>query len=157
MKKLFLTLCVALFSVGAFAQEKGEMAVGGSLNFNTKSSMFGIGARYQYFIIDNLRGDGEFTYYFKKDGVSAFTVLASANYLFNVADKINVYPIAGLGIGHSSAGSGEHSVSTTDFIGQIGAGGQYDFTDKVAGNFDAKVQFGSGTAFVLAAGIIYKF
>ena len=171
MKKLFLTLCIALFSVGAFAQEKGEMAVGGSLNFNTKSSMFGIGARYQYFIIDNLRGDGEFTYYFKKDGVSMFTILASANYLFNVADKINVYPIAGLGVAHSSAKSEDISVhyegqtyhlsseggSSTDFIGQIGAGAQYDFTDKIAGNFDAKLQFGHGTAFVLAAGIIYKF
>ena len=158
MKKLFLTLCVALFSVGAFAQEKGEMAVGGSLNFNTKASMFGIGARYQYFIIDNLRGDGEFTYYFKKDGVSMFTILASANYLFNVADKINVYPIAGLGFAHSSTSfEGHESVSSTNFIGQIGAGAQYDFTDKIAGNFDAKLQFGHGTAFVLAAGIIYKF
>ena len=171
MKKLFLTLCIALFSVGAFAQEQGEMAIGGSLNFNTKASMFGIGARYQYFIIDNLRGDGEFTYYFKKDGVSMFTVLASANYLINVADKIDVYPIAGLGFAHSSASSVDYSEtymgqtihvtsdggSSTDFIGQIGAGGQYNFTDKVAGNFDAKVQFGHGTAFVLAAGIIYKF
>ena len=171
MKKLFLTLCIALFSVGAFAQEKGDMAVGGSLNFNTKASMFGIGARYQYFFIDKLRGDGEFAYYFKKDGVSMFTILASANYLFNVADKVNVYPIAGLGIAHSSASSDDYTVSyggqtvhvssdgasSTDFIGQIGAGGQYDFSDKVAGNFDAKLQFGHGTAFVLAAGIIYKF
>ena len=170
MKKLFLTLCIALFSVGAFAQEQGDMAVGGSLNFNTKSSMFGIGARYQYFFIDKLRGDGEFVYYFKKDGVSAFTILASANYLFNVADKLNVYPIAGLGIAHSSASSDDYTVSyggqtvhfssdgasSTDFVGQFGAGAQYDFSDKVAGNFDAKLQFGSGTAFVIAAGIIYK-
>jgi outer membrane protein X len=171
MKKLFLTLCIALFSVGAFAQEQGDMAVGGSLNFNTKASMFGIGARYQYFFIDKLRGDGEFAYYFKKDGVSMFTILASANYLFNVADKVNVYPIAGLGIAHSSASSIDinesymgqtihitsNGASSTDFIGQIGAGAQYDFSDKVAGNFDAKLQFGSGTAFVIAAGIIYKF
>ena len=172
MKKLFLTLCIALFSVGAFAQEKGDMAVGGSLNFNTKASMFGIGARYQYFFIDKLRADGEFTYYFKKDGVSMFTFLASANYLFNVADKINVYPIAGLGFAHSSVSDVDISYnlsdgtsyhistsggSSTDFIGQIGAGGQYDFTDKIAGNFDAKVQFGKSTCFVLAAGIIYKF
>ena len=152
MKKLFLTLCIALFSVGAFAQEKGDMAVGGSLNFNTEASRFGIGARYQYFFIDNLRGDGEFAYYFKKDGASVITILASANYLINVADKVNIYPIAGLGFGIAS-GSGS---SKTDFIGQIGAGGQYNFTDKIAGNFDAKVQFGNGTAFVLAAGIIYK-
>ena len=170
MKKLFLTLCVALFSVGAFAQEQGDMAVGGSLNFNTKASMFGIGARYQYFFIDKLRADGEFAYYFKKDGVSMFTVLASANYLFNVADKINVYPIAGLGVAHSSAKSEDISVhyegqtyhlsseggSSTDFIGQIGVGGQYNFTDKFAANFDAKIQFSSATAFVIAAGIIYK-
>ena len=154
MKKLFLTLCVALFSVGAFAQEKGEMAVGGSLNFNTDASMFGIGARYQYFIIDNLRADGEFTYYFKKDGVSMFTFLASANYLIPIADQFAVYPIAGLGVAHS--GAGDFGVSSTDFIGQAGAGAQYFFTDKVGANFDAKVQFGHGTAFVIAAGIIFK-
>ena len=74
MKKLFLTLCVALFSVGAFAQEKGDMAVGASFNYNTDASMVGIGARYQYFIIDNLRCDAEFAYYLKKDGVSMFTI-----------------------------------------------------------------------------------
>lgn len=28
MKKLFLTLCVALFAMGAQAQEKGDFAVG---------------------------------------------------------------------------------------------------------------------------------
>ena len=157
MKKLFLTLCVALFSLGASAQEQGEMAVGASLNFNTDASMFGLGARYQYFFIDNLRGDGEFTYYFKKNGTSMFTVLASANYLFNVADQLDVYPIAGLGIGHSSTSfEGHESVSSTNFIGQIGAGTQYNFTDKFAVNFDAKVQFSKSTAFVIAAGFIYK-
>lgn len=168
MKKLFLTLCVALFSVGAFAQEKGEMAVGGSLNFNTDASMFGIGARYQYFIIDNLRADGEFTYYFKKNGASMFTVLASANYLIPIADKFAVYPIAGLGFAHTSVSKdfdwddgdssihGSISGSSSDFIGQFGAGAQYFFTDKLGVNFDAKYQFGSGGAFVLAAGVIYK-
>ena len=167
MKKLFLTLCIALFSVGAFAQEKGDMAIGGSLNFSTDASMFGIGARYQYFFIDNLRGDGEFTYYFKKNGVSMFTVLASANYLFNVADNVDVYPIAGLGFARSKVDAidisygGIHveseSASTTDFIGQFGAGGQYFFTDKLGANFEAKYQFGHGGTFVLAAGILYKF
>ncbi len=157
MKKLFLTMCVALFSIGAFAQEKGEMAVGGSLNFNTDASMLGIGARYQYFLIDNLRADGEFTYYLKKDGVTSWTILASANYLFNVADNIDVYPIAGLGYAHSSFDYGIISGSGSDFIGQIGAGAQYFFTDNIGANFDAKYQFGSGGAFVLAAGIIYKF
>jgi len=165
MKKLFLTLCVALFSVGAFAQEKGDMAVGGSFNFNTDASMVGIGARYQYFIIDNLRADGEFTYYFKKSGTSMWTVLASANYLFNIGDQFAVYPIAGLGFGHSSTDfeisdvdGHSHGVSgsTTDFIGQVGAGAQYFFTDKVGVNFDAKYQFGSGGAFVIAGGVIFK-
>lgn len=157
MKKLFLTLCVALFSVGAFAQEKGEMAVGGSLNFNTDASTLGIGARYQYFIIDNLRADGEFVFYFPKNDVTSFTLLASANYLLPIADQFAVYPIAGFGIGHSSVShEGHDSITSTDFIGQFGAGAQYFFTDKLGVNFDAKYQFGSGGAFVLAAGVIYK-
>ena len=164
MKKLFLTLCVALFSVGAFAQEKGDMVVGGSLNFNTDASMIGVGPKFQYFIIDNLCAEAEAVYYFKKDGVDMWTAIASAHYLFNVADKFDVYPIAGLGFAHSSAidsGSVEGhsydvSVSSTDFIGQAGAGAQYFFTDKIGANFDAKYQFGHGGTFVIAAGIIVK-
>ena len=92
-----------------------------------------------------------------ENGTSMFTILASANYLFNVADQLDVYPIAGLGIGHSSTSfEGHESISSTNFIGQIGAGTQYNFTDKFAVNFDAKVQFSKSTAFVIAAGIIYK-
>ena len=164
MKKLFLTLCIALCSMGASAQEQGEMAVGGSFNFNTDASMVGIGARYQYFFIDNLRGDAEFTFYFKKNGVSTFTLLASANYLIPIADQFAVYPIAGLGFARSSVSvdlpdthGGSISSSSTDFIGQFGAGAQYFFTDKIGANFEAKYQFGNGGCFVLAAGILYKF
>ena len=168
MKKLFLTLCVALFSVGAFAQEKGDMAVGASFNYNTDASMVGIGARYQYFIIDNLRADGEFAYYFKKDNVSMMTFLASANYLFNITDQFAVYPLAGLGVGIGKVDAVEvhipgvgtvksDSSTNSDFIGQFGAGAQYFFTDKFGVNCEAKYQFGSGGTFVLAAGILYKF
>ena len=166
MKKLFLTLCVALFSVGAFAQEKGDMVVGGSLNFNTDASMIGVGPKFQYFIIDNLCGEAEAVYYFKKDGVDMWTALASAHYLFNVADKFAVYPIAGLGFAHSSASASYYdsnghnysvSASSSDFIGQAGGGAQYFFTDKIGANIEAKYQFGHGGAFVLGAGILFKF
>ena len=168
MKKLFLTLCVALFSVGAFAQEKGDMAVGGSFNYNTDASMVGIGARYQYFFIDNLRADAEFAYYLKKDGFSMMTIMASANYLFNIADQFAVYPIAGLGVAIGKMDAVEvhvpgvgtvksDSSTNSDFIGQVGGGAQYFFTDKIGVNCEAKYQFNNGGAFVLAAGILYKF
>ena len=168
MKKLFLTLCVALFSVGAFAQEKGDMAVGASFNYNTDASMVGIGARYQYFFIDNLRGDAEFAYYLKKDGFSMMTILASANYLFNITDQFAAYPLAGLGVAIGKMDAVEvhvpgygtvksESSTSSDFIGQFGAGAQYFFNDKFGVNCEAKYQFGSGGTFVLAAGILYKF
>ena len=167
MKKLFLTLCVALFSVGAFAQEKGEMAVGGTFNYNTDASMIGVGARFQYFFIDNLRGDAEATYYFKKDGCQLLTAVASAHYLFNIADGFSVYPMAGFGLGYSKVDGvdvkyeGIHieseGASTTDWIGQVGGGVQYFFTEKIAGTAEVKYQFNVGDCVVLSAGIIYKF
>lgn len=41
MKKMFVLLCSALISVGAFAQ-KGEKAVGVNLNFGTTASTVGL-------------------------------------------------------------------------------------------------------------------
>jgi len=167
MKILFLTLCVALFSVGAFAQEKGEMAAGGVLNYNTDASMVGIGARFQYFFIDNLRGDAEFDYFLKKDGVSTFGLMASAHYLFPINEQFAVFPLAGFGfqsvkidgidmhVGNVHVES--DSSTTTDWVGQVGGGVQYFFTEKLGGTAEVKYQFHDSGAVVLAAGVIYKF
>ena len=152
MKKLFLTLCVALFSVGAFAQEKGDMAVGATLNYNFDAESLGFGARYQYFFLDNIRGDVQVDVY-PKSGVTLIDAIASAHYLIPVADQISVFPLAGLGF--AAATSDGHTVS--DFIGQVGGGAQYFFTEKIGATAEAKYQFGNGGAFVLSAGILYKF
>ena len=94
MKKLFLVLCIALISVGAFAQ-KGEKAAGINLNFGTTASSVGLGAKFQYGITDAIRIEPSLTYYFGGSGM--FDLSANAHYLFNVAPKINVYPLAGIG------------------------------------------------------------
>lgn len=91
---MFVLLCSALISVGAFAQ-KGEKAVGVNLNFGTTASTVGLGAKFQYGITDAIRIEPSLTYYFGNTGM--FDVAVNAHYLFNVAPKINVYPLAGLG------------------------------------------------------------
>ena len=65
MKKLFLMLCVALVSVGAFAQ-KGEQRVGLNLNYGTEVANVGLGAKYQYGLTDAIRLEGGFDYFFKR-------------------------------------------------------------------------------------------
>ena len=95
MKKLFLMLCVALVSVGAFAQ-KGEQRVGLNLNYGTEISNVGLGAKYQYGITDAIRIEGSLDYFFKKDGASMWDINVNAHYLFPFAEKFAVYPLVGL-------------------------------------------------------------
>ena len=88
-------LCVALISVGAFAQ-KGEQRVGLNLNYGTEISNVGLGAKYQYGITDAIRLEGSFDYFFKKDGASMWDINVNAHYLFPFAKKFAVYPLVGL-------------------------------------------------------------
>ena len=68
MKRMAMVVIMALSTTFLFAQEKGEMGTGVNLSYGTKSgfSNFGIGAKFQYNIIDNLRIEPSATYFLKK-------------------------------------------------------------------------------------------
>jgi outer membrane protein X len=105
MKSIFrkvavMAIAVFTMSVAANAQEKGDMAVGGNLVLGSGDSFtnYGIGAKFQYNVTNPLRLEGSFTYFLKKDYLTMWDLSANAHWLFPVADKITVYPLAGLGI-----------------------------------------------------------
>lgn len=115
MKKFLLAVCVALVGLCASAQEKGDMAVGLNigaapcLEKNADLTNFGIGAKFQYNVTNPIRVEADVDYWFKSKGCDVFDISANVHYIFKVTDKINVYPLVGIGYGRLGAGG------TSDF------------------------------------------
>lgn len=106
---LFLALLVIATATSAFAQ-KGQSAVGINLGaapcLESGASLtnFEIGAKYQYGITDAIRLEADLSYGIKSKGMDVFEISANAHYLFNIGDKIKVYPLVGIGYGHIGGG-----------------------------------------------------
>ena len=171
-------MCVALLSMGAQAQEKGDVAVGlrGGVNI-TKIEIgkmeetvttFGIGAFGQYSLTDHWRLELEGVYHPMKDHVSDLTMGLNVHYLFHLSDAFKIYPTVGYGLafGHSegykvTSANGEishDSEDETDGGIQLGLGLQYNLTDNwfLAGEY--KYQPGIlGDGHVIMASIGYIF
>ena len=96
MKKLLMTLCVALIALGASAQEKGEQSIGAHVLYGTDVGNIGFGVKYQNCITDAIRLEAVGDYYLKTDGFSMFDVNVNGHYLFPLSDKVTVYPLVGI-------------------------------------------------------------
>ena len=172
MKKLFLTLCVALVSVGAFAQ-KGEQAVGAHVLYGTDAQNIGFGAKYQYNVTDNIRLEAVGDYYLKTDGFSMFDVNVNGHYLFTLSDKVTVYPLVGINYTswkqeniiefdneeiedypYDMDVSNELKDSSIGF--NIGGGIQYKLSDRIRIGAELKYQTVSGAnTAIIGAGITF--
>jgi outer membrane protein X len=168
------TLAVALvISVGVYAQEVGDKAVGGNivLGIGDEFTNIGIGAKFQYGVTSNIRGEGSFTFFPKKDGLGMWDLSVNGHYLFNIptVPSLKVYPIAGLGIMGYSVGGYDYdedddyydyyydpslnaygyddddddgSSSSTIFGLNLGGGAEYKLTDNISANLDLKYRIG---------------
>ena len=182
MKNLFLkkaaivAIAVVTMSVAANAQEKGDMAVGGNfvVGMGDEITNFGIGAKFQYNVTNPIRLEAQFTYFLPKDYGDGFgdaklkmwDLSAYVHYLFPVADQINVYPLAGLGIlgvtasAEADTGFGTYSASasTSNFGFGLGGGIDYKLSEKLILNAEVKYRLGGDwNRLFLSAGIAYKF
>ena len=126
MKKFFIFTCAALIGLCASAQEKGDMAVGLNLGVapclesGASVTNFGIGAKFQYNVTNPIRLEAAFDYGFKNKGVDVMTIGVNAHYIFNVANKFNIYPLVGVGYAHCKAtASGIPDLDENDWGGDI--------------------------------------
>jgi outer membrane protein X len=166
LKRVFVfVFAVAMTVASVFAQEKGDMAVGGglSLGFGDDYTNVGIGAKFQYNVIKPLRLEGAFTYFFKKDYISQWDFSAYAHYLFPVGDKVTLYPLAGLGVLGTKVDLGDglfggSSLSHSDFAFAFGGGADFALTDNLSIYADLKYKIADYmNRAILSAGVIYKF
>ena len=127
MKKFMMLAAMMLMSIGAFAQE-GAMSVGAHLG--------GLGARFQYEFVENIRGEVDADYWFKKDGFGLWDANLNFQYLFPVAEDIKVYPLAGLTL-MGTHGDGD---SETALGFNIGVGAEYYLQSNLKLSLDIKYQ-----------------
>ena len=162
MKKLLLLVCAAVMSLSASAQA-GDKALGAQLVFGSETNSLGFGVKGQYYFTDHIRGEGSFDYFFKRKGLSMWDVNANVHYLFDVADKFKVYPLAGLGYTNWSYKyefPGLPVVEGSDgrLAVNLGGGAEYELTKDLSVNAELKYQIISHyNQLVLGVGVAYKF
>ena len=177
MKTFLLTICLALAGLSSFAQEKGDMSVGVNLGVapciesGASLTNFGIGAKFNYHVTSPIRLEADLDYWFKAKGCDMLDFSVNAHYLFKVADKINVYPVVGLGFAHIGSSisyddsfddfdypdfgitsnnpledmedymDGSLSSSLNRMLFNVGVGAEYALTDKISVGAEIKFQY----------------
>lgn len=96
MKKLLLIVGIALLSVCSVSAEEGDMSAGIDLSYGSEANSLGIGAEFQYGISDVIRGELSFDYFIRNNDVSMWNIDLTGHYLFNLDEKVTVYPLLGL-------------------------------------------------------------
>ena len=162
MKKLLLLVCATVMSLSASAQA-GDKALGAQLVFGSETNNIGLGVKGQYYFTDQLRSEASVDYFFKNKGVSMWDINANVHYLFDVADKFKVYPLAGLGYTNWSYKyefPGLPVVEGSDgrLAVNLGGGAEYELTKDLSVNAELKYQIISNyNQLVLGVGVAYKF
>lgn len=158
MKKLLLSICLLLVGFTGYAQDKGDMAAGitlgvaPSLEKGSSVTNFGIGAKYQYNVLEQVRLEGDLEYWFKDHTIDVFDISANVQYLFPVGSRINIYPTLGIGYAHIGGGVkvpdwAEDYVSNADggsgsrFLFNLGVGVEYAINYSLKMGLEIKYQY----------------
>lgn len=161
MKKILTLVCAMMLGLG-FAQAQvgqGQTAAGVNLVYGSEIESLGIGARFQYGILDQLRAEVGFNYFFQHNHISWWDVNINAHYLINLRNnQLYFYPLAGLN--YTMAKYKEDGVSEEkNHVGlNVGAGIEFEINEHFGANLEyrhtivRKVDQG-----VIGLGINYKF
>lgn len=190
MKKYLLTICLALAGLSSFAQEQGDMSVGVNLGVapciesGASLTNFGIGAKFRYHVTSPIRVEADLDYWLKSKECDVLDFSVNAHYLFKVTDKINVYPVVGLGYARvGSFISYDDNFDDFDFpygrssnpwedmddymdksssalnrmLINVGVGADYSLTDKISVGAEIKFQYIKDfNRMPFKVGVIYK-
>ena len=99
MKKTILILLLAAISMRAKAYshlgDVMEWTIGTQIVYGTEGKMPGVGLHFKTHYLDDWRTAASANYYFKKNGVSCYDVSLEGNYIINVGEKMQLYPLLG--------------------------------------------------------------
>ena len=169
MKRYFTIIAVVIAAVmaagnDAKAQVQGEMGAG--LNFVIATgedyTNYGLGLKYQWTFLDNLRLEPSFTYFFKKDMISSWDITANVHYMFDVVPMLQAYPIVGVGLTNLHRDyqilALDIKENETNFAFNFGAGMELMFTPSIGMNLEYKFRIvDNWNRSHIGLGMVYKF
>jgi len=162
MKKILTLVCMMMLGMG-FAQaqvHQGQTAVGVNLVYGSEIENLGVGARFQYGVLDQLRAEVGLNYFFEKNHMSWWDVNINAHYLVHLwNEQLYIYPIAGLNYTMVDYKGDLNPKGEENHVGlNLGAGIEFEINEHFGVNFEyrhtivRKVDQG-----VFGLGLNYKF
>lgn len=133
MKKILTLVCALMLGMGIGQAQvnQGETAAGVNLVYGSEIESLGIGAKFQYGILDQLRAEVGFNYFFEHDHTNCWDVNVNAHYLLNLWNhQLYFYPLAGLNytmVKYKVSGVGSDEENHVGL--NVGAGLEYEFTE----------------------------
>lgn len=167
MKKLLtvgiLTIGLIFMSnINLYAQEAGNISIGGGLGYGTEIESLGIQAGGVYVINEQFRGAADLIYYLPNDtfgyDFSWFEINANGHYLFVTEEDLVAYALGGLNISTlkfdypDNQFFGGGSISESEIGLNAGAGLEYDL-DFAALYAELKYILSSADQLVATAGL----
>lgn len=168
MKRIFtiITIVAASAMIGsnsANAQTKGELGAG--LNFEIATgedyTNYGLGVKYYWTFLQNMRLEQSFTYFFKKDNISTWDLTSNLQYIFAISPTMNIYPILGTGMtgvkrDYKALGLGKKD--NTKFAFNFGGGMEYMLSPHIGATIEYKYRIvDSWNRSHFTFGAVYKF
>ena len=101
MRKTLIVLTLAMGVLNGGAQvshnlgDAAEWTIGTQVVYGTSGNSPGVGIHFKTQYLDSWRTGVSGNYYFKKDGVTCYDVCLEGNYIFDLSDKVRLYPLAG--------------------------------------------------------------
>lgn len=162
MKKIMTIVCLLMLGMGIGNAQvhQGQSAAGLTLSYGSEIESLGIGARYQYGILDQLRAEVGLNYFFEHNHMSWWDVNINTHYLLNLwNEQLHFYPLAGLNYTMVNYKGEKDAKGEENHVGMnVGAGLEYEITEHFGASFEyrhtivRKVDQG-----VFTLGLNYKF
>lgn len=147
MKRFFAIILVAAAMVLPAAAQKADklMEIGAYVNYGTAYNQVGLGAKFQFNIVDKVRIEPSFDYMFRNDNYAMWDINLVGQYVVSVVDKFNAYPLLGVSYSQWSYETfngkyGDPFKISNKFAPVFGAGCEYYLTDNLAMFVEGKYQ-----------------
>jgi len=161
MKKILTFICVMMLGLGIGQAQvhQGETAVGVNLLYGSEIESMGLGARFQYGILDQLRAEVGFNGFFAHKHTTWWDVNLNAHYLVPIrSEQFYIYPLAGVNYTMTKVKLDGPSDEENHVGLNVGAGLEYEINEHFGVNLEyrhtiiRKVDQG-----VFGLGVNYKF
>lgn len=159
-------IAVAMFC-GAAATTyaaSGDVTVGANLGVsptlsnNWDASNFTLGLKVQYGFTDDVRGEFNFENGFNSSHLSYYELMANVHYIIPVSQVFSMYPIVGIGYGHTKIDAYVGDVNFNRFAINAGLGGEFRLTDNLSAQVEVKYLYMKDfSRMPMTFGVTYKF